>query len=180
MALMQPVPAADAIAAHSCSVNTGQQLDPDALARWLGEHGFQRCDAVEVPGDFARRGGIVDVFSNAHTDPVRIEFFGDEIESLRTFDPLTQRSEGRLNVFDIAPAHEALTRLAPTVTAKQRSGMRARGKKRERAQAMENDVAACPEGKETAGRAGPEADHYLTVLLSGVRPWMRTSRRSPD
>ncbi len=96
MALMQPVPSAEAIRARSRPVEVGQRLDPDELAAWLTEHGFQRCDAVEVPGDFARRGGIVDVFSNAHLDPVRIEFFGDEVESIRLFDAGTQRSSHTL------------------------------------------------------------------------------------
>ncbi|MCK4341304.1 MAG: transcription-repair coupling factor [Phycisphaerae bacterium] len=101
MALMQPVPSAEAIRASSYSIAVGQQLDPDSLGRWLGEHGFQRCDAVEVPGDFARRGGIVDVYSNAHTDPVRIEFFGDEVESIRLFDTGTQRSSHTLDAVQI-------------------------------------------------------------------------------
>ncbi len=92
MALMQPVPSAAAIAASSYRLRTGQQIDPDELVRWLTQHGFQRCDAVEVPGEFARRGGIVDIFSNAHTNPVRIEFFGDEISSIRVFEAGTQRS----------------------------------------------------------------------------------------
>ena len=96
MALMQPVPSAEAIRARSYSVAVGDELYPDRLARWLGDHGFQRCDAVEVPGDFARRGGIVDVFCSAHTDPVRIEFFGDEVSSIRLFDTGTQRSSHTL------------------------------------------------------------------------------------
>jgi len=101
MALMQPVPSADAIAASSLSVAAGQPLDPERLARWLGEHGFQRCDAVDVPGDFARRGGIIDLYSNAHTDPVRIEFFGDEVSSIRLFDIGTQRSSHTLEALQI-------------------------------------------------------------------------------
>jgi transcription-repair coupling factor (superfamily II helicase) len=96
MALMQPVPSAEAIVARSFSVSTGQKLDPEGLGNWLLEHGFQRCDAVEVPGDFARRGGIIDVYSNAHTDPVRIEFFGEEVASIRLFDTGTQRSSHTL------------------------------------------------------------------------------------
>jgi transcription-repair coupling factor (superfamily II helicase) len=96
MALMQPVPSREAIAASSYALGVGQNLDPDTLARWLAEHGFQRCEAVDVPGDFARRGGIIDVYSNAHTDPVRIEFFGDEVSSIRLFDLATQRSSHTL------------------------------------------------------------------------------------
>jgi transcription-repair coupling factor (superfamily II helicase) len=96
MALMQPVPSAAAIQAQSIGVQVGQAIDPEAAARWLTDHGFQRCDAVEVPGDFARRGGILDVFSNGHTDPLRIEFVGDEVASIRLFDTGTQRSSHAL------------------------------------------------------------------------------------
>jgi transcription-repair coupling factor (superfamily II helicase) len=91
-ALMQPVPSPEAIASRSLTVSAGQSLAPERLVERLGEQGFNRCDQVELPGDFARRGGIVDVYSNAHSDPIRIEFFGDEVESIRLFDAGTQRS----------------------------------------------------------------------------------------
>ncbi len=97
MALMQPVPSPEAIAARSLSVSVGQQLDPDRLTSWLIEHGFRRCDAVELPGDFARRGGIVDVYSNAQADPVRIEFADQEVASIRQFEAGTQRSSHSLD-----------------------------------------------------------------------------------
>jgi transcription-repair coupling factor (superfamily II helicase) len=121
MALMQPVPSAEAIAARSLSVNVGDTLDPDALTRWLSEHGFQHCDAVEVPGDWARRGGIVDVYSNAQTDPVRIEFFGDEVSSIRLFDSGTQRSSHALASVQI-PALTFETAAAPPPPPKRRTG----------------------------------------------------------
>ncbi|MGE0480446.1 MAG: transcription-repair coupling factor [Phycisphaerae bacterium] len=91
-ALMQPVASANAIAAASLPIEVGMPLDPDELCRWLDAHGFTRCEQVDGPGDFARRGGIVDIVSHANTDPVRIEFFGDEVESIRLFDAATQRS----------------------------------------------------------------------------------------
>lgn len=91
-ALMQPVASADAIAASSFSITVGQRLDPDALCQWLDAHGFTRCEQVDGPGDFARRGGIIDIVSHANADPVRVEFFGDEVESIRLFDAATQRS----------------------------------------------------------------------------------------
>ncbi|MFH1748344.1 MAG: transcription-repair coupling factor [Planctomycetota bacterium] len=96
MALMQAVPSAETIRSQSLNLDIGLNLDPDALAEWLTTHGFQRCDAVDIPGDFARRGGIIDIYSNAHTDPVRIEFFGDQVESIRLFDLGTQRSSHKL------------------------------------------------------------------------------------
>ena len=101
MALMQPVPSAEAIEAQSLTIETGLTLEPEALARWLSEHGFGRCDAVDVPGDFAHRGGIIDVYSNTDVDPIRIEFFGDEIESIRLFDLGTQRSSHELHSVQI-------------------------------------------------------------------------------
>ncbi len=91
-ALMQPVPSSAAIADQSVAVRVGQTIDPAALAAWLVEHGFQSCDQVELPGDFARRGGIIDVFCHAQSQPLRIELFGDQIESIRLFDAGTQRS----------------------------------------------------------------------------------------
>src|SRR5262249_1630120 len=67
-------------------------VDPDELAAWLVDHGFRRTEAVELPAEFSRRGGIVDVFSADADAPYRLEFFGDEIESIRQFSPHTQPS----------------------------------------------------------------------------------------
>ena len=91
-ALMQPVPSAAAIRDGSRTIAVGQQLDPTDLVEWLTQQGFERADQVGLPGDYARRGGIIDIYCTAHTDPVRVEFFGDEVESLRLFDVGTQRS----------------------------------------------------------------------------------------
>ncbi|MCG3128796.1 MAG: Transcription-repair-coupling factor [Phycisphaerae bacterium] len=91
-ALMQPVPTRAAIEARAKSLSVGMGLSPDELAEWLHAHGFERCDQVDVPGDYAHRGGIVDVYSYGHAQPVRVEFFGDQVESIRLFDLSTQRS----------------------------------------------------------------------------------------
>ncbi len=69
----------------------------EALTRWLVEEQYARVDQVDVVGEFARRGGIVDVFAPGQDQPVRIEFFGDEVESLRYFDLDTQRSSATLS-----------------------------------------------------------------------------------
>lgn len=95
-ALMQPAPSAEAIAARSYTIGVGLRLAPATLIAWLDEQGFQRCDQVEVPGDYAQRGGIVDIYSHAHSDPARVEFFGDAVESIRLFDAGTQRSSHTL------------------------------------------------------------------------------------
>ena len=91
-ALMQPVPSPKLIRDTSRTIAVSDTLEPEALESWLVERGFDRCDQVETPGDFARRGGIVDVFCDAYRQPVRIEFFGDEVDSIRLFDAGTQRS----------------------------------------------------------------------------------------
>lgn len=101
MALMQPVPTAGAIQARSLDLETGRRVDPDEVTAWLTAHGFQRCDAVEVPGDFARRGGIIDIFSAGQAEPVRVEYFDDVIESIRVFEAGTQRSSHALGAVRI-------------------------------------------------------------------------------
>lgn len=91
-ALMQLVPTPEALLAGSRQVRTGERLTPESFAAWLDEGGYNRCEQVEAPGEYAPRGGIVDVFAASYADPVRVEFFGDEVESLRFFEAGTQRS----------------------------------------------------------------------------------------
>ncbi|MBN1220367.1 MAG: transcription-repair coupling factor [Anaerolineae bacterium] len=83
----------------------------EVVGQWV-EMGYQPEEVVEIPGSFSRRGGILDIFPPNTAMPVRIELFGDEIDSLRSFDPVTQRSETRLKGFTVVPASEALPRCA--------------------------------------------------------------------
>src|SRR5580700_2748336 len=73
-------------------VRRGETLDTEPLLRHLNAVGYTSTDVVEMPGDYAIRGGILDVYSPEADRPLRIEFFGDEVESIRKFDPATQRS----------------------------------------------------------------------------------------
>jgi len=91
-ALVQPVPAKDEFATRGKKLAKGEVIDPSELAGWLLGAGYKRIEAVEYPGEFSRRGGIVDIFPPDATDPVRLEFFGDEVESIRTFATGSQRS----------------------------------------------------------------------------------------
>jgi len=91
-ALVQPVPSPRHLDDNTMVVKTGDQKDPEQLRRWLVERGFVPADLISLRGEFSMRGGILDVFPPAAAMPFRIEFFGDEIESIRTFDPATQKS----------------------------------------------------------------------------------------
>ncbi len=90
-ALLQPVPSRQRRAEATQRWRVGDTLDLDAISTWLQDRGFERVPAVEMPGEFSLRGGILDVFSPDASDPVRIELFGDEIDSLRTFSVETQQ-----------------------------------------------------------------------------------------
>jgi transcription-repair coupling factor (superfamily II helicase) len=94
-ALLQPVPRPETLDRVSITVRTGQCLPIENLLAWLDTRNLSRVEVVEVAGEFSARGGIVDVFAPDATDPVRIEFFGDEIASIRPFDAETQRSSDR-------------------------------------------------------------------------------------
>src|SRR4051812_6905083 len=92
--LMQSVPSLDQLNQLLWTIRTGQSLEPEKLIVWLSEHGYNRLDQVEVPGDFAVRGGIIDIYlPGEHEESgdqvgltVRVDFFGDSIESIKHFD----------------------------------------------------------------------------------------------
>ncbi len=109
-ALLQPVPNRDQLTEQRKRLRVGQAVELETLSAWLVEHGFQRMEAVEVPGEFSRRGGILDVYSPDAEAPYRLEFLGDELESIRQFAPDTQRSLGDLNAIEItAQSHGVQT-----------------------------------------------------------------------
>ena len=91
-ALMQPVPSPRHLADNTLELATGQEYSISRLRQWLAERGFRPAELVLEPGQYAMRGGIMDVFPPTAAAPYRLEFYGDELESLRTFDPGTQRS----------------------------------------------------------------------------------------
>ncbi len=91
-AVMQPVPSRELMAASSRTMKVSEAIDVEELLRWLIERGFERVPAVELPGEVSVHGGIVDVFPQDADDPLRLEFFGDELESLRRFDVESQRT----------------------------------------------------------------------------------------
>ncbi|PTQ10185.1 transcription-repair coupling factor [Sphingomonas oleivorans] len=86
----------------------GERIDRDALAELLQANGYVRTDTVADSGEYAVRGGIVDLFPAGESLALRLDFFGDEIESVRQFDPQDQRTVGRIEGFTLLPASEAL------------------------------------------------------------------------
>ena len=93
-------------------VKLGETLDEEKLVHSLQVLGYERAEPVRVPGQFSRRGGIIDVFPVGHASPIRIELFGDDIESMRTFDPGTQKSTGPVTQMSLSPSRETLYALA--------------------------------------------------------------------
>jgi transcription-repair coupling factor (superfamily II helicase) len=111
--LIAPVEAAalrlfdrDYYAGLAVPLKRGEEVDVEILTGHLASVGYTQMDLVEMPGQFTRRGGILDVYSPESDRPVRIEFFGDEIETIRTFDPETQRSLAQMDETQLAPLTE--------------------------------------------------------------------------
>ncbi|HEX3763165.1 MAG TPA: CarD family transcriptional regulator, partial [Kofleriaceae bacterium] len=105
VALSEKVPD-PALRPHAFSLRAGELLDLDEIAMQLVAAGYERIDQVEDRGQFAIRGGLLDVFPATEDRAVRVDLFGDEIESLRWFSTFTQRSLGDAEVVEIAPAAE--------------------------------------------------------------------------
>jgi len=101
MALLQPVPTPRALAEAKLSLRLGGELPPEKIISWLVDAGFERVDQVDQPNEFARRGGIIDIFPTGVGQAVRVEFFGDSVDSIRKFDLDTQRSTERIEAFDL-------------------------------------------------------------------------------
>ena len=93
-------------ASLAVTIRRGEELDVEILTAHLASVGYTQMDLVEMPGQFTRRGGILDVYSPEADRPVRIEFFGDEIDTIRKFDPETQRSQSGLDETQLLPLTE--------------------------------------------------------------------------
>lgn len=105
-AALQKVIPRSALENASFMASVGQQINLDDMVTYLAGNGYHRTDTVREAGEFAIRGSIVDIFPPGFDDPVRFDLFGDEIETLRKFDALTQRSGEALNTFVLQPVSE--------------------------------------------------------------------------
>lgn len=105
-ALTQPTLDPEDWTTHSVALRQSGEATPEELVRrWL-DMGYRTAPTVEEPGELNRRGGIIDIFPPGDDLPLRIEFFGDEIDSLRRFNPVTQRSQERVQTAIVGPPHE--------------------------------------------------------------------------
>jgi transcription-repair coupling factor (superfamily II helicase) len=98
----------EVLADVAVELKPGDQLDPAKFLKTLTNLGYEHAEPVRLPGQFSRRGGIIDVYATGRETPVRIELFGDEIESIRMFDANTQRSVGSVATLDLSPSRETL------------------------------------------------------------------------
>jgi len=105
-AALQRVPARDFVATHALSVAPGNVIGMQGVIEWLELNGYVRASTVREPGDYAVRGGILDLYPPGMDMPVRLDFFGDALETIRAFDAQTQRSEEQLRGLDLVPVAE--------------------------------------------------------------------------
>ncbi len=102
-ALFERVPTQKKLSENTMRVERGKTYSIDFFNELLLEYGFERVDFVYEPGQFSIRGGIVDIFSFSNDQPFRVEFFGDEVDSIRTFDPVSQLSIKTHTHFSVVP-----------------------------------------------------------------------------
>lgn len=106
--ILQRVPAKGLFSEVCISVSVGNELDLEKLQSFLMRNGYVRAETVMEPGEYAFRGGIIDVFPPGTPDPLRLDLFGEEVEQIRSFDPMSQRSTGKLDRFEMKPASEVM------------------------------------------------------------------------
>ncbi|MGE0155275.1 MAG: transcription-repair coupling factor, partial [Reyranellaceae bacterium] len=107
-AVLQRVPPRSVYAGAGRTLKAGDRIDLAEFIRFLADNGYGRSDTVMEPGEFAIRGGIIDVFPPGRAEPVRLDLFGDALESLRCFDPMSQRTTGALEAVTLNPVSEVL------------------------------------------------------------------------
>ncbi len=153
-ALMQRTLTPQAFAAHTLTLEIGVRHTPQTLVKTLLGMGYEPVTMVLESGTFSRRGGIVDVYPIDAPQPLRVEFFGDVVDTIRAFDPSTQRSQARLTQARFTPARELL----PTQYAQIAAALAALPQE-ERVLGLAQDLEAFVEGA-----PHPFAEHYAPFL----------------
>ena len=107
-AFVQKLPPPESIRASHMVLKASARVDRDGLLQHLERNGYQRVGTVVEPGDYAVRGGLIDLFPTGSSAPVRLDFFGQTLESIRRFDPASQRTTDRLKTIELGPVSEVL------------------------------------------------------------------------
>lgn len=107
-AILQKIPGPESLRQRIWSAAAGNAVDMDTVVTWLESNGFIRTPTVRESGEYAVRGGILDLFAPGRPEPIRLDFFGDTLESIRTFDAETQRTTGQVPRLDLMAAGEAI------------------------------------------------------------------------
>ncbi|MEJ0062912.1 MAG: transcription-repair coupling factor [Alphaproteobacteria bacterium] len=153
-AIAQKIPLPETYRDAGLAMRPGGRLAMEALLGFLAGHGYRRAETVREAGEFAVRGGIVDLFPPGIDHAVRVDFFGDEIETIRSFDPLTQMTVGQLPALDLRPMAEIP------------GGEAAKEKFRSQYRALFGAVQGADPLYEavTEGRAFPGMEHWLPLF----------------
>lgn len=106
--LTQRLPPADLLGGSRFTAKAGESISQEDVLKFLQTNGYARVGNAMEPGDFAIRGGVVDVFAPGTNEPVRLDFFGDTLDGIRSFDPVTQRSTTTLSEVNLTPPSEIL------------------------------------------------------------------------
>ena len=144
----------------SYKLTPGDEISPEALSEKLTSLGFKNVELVDGAGQFSRRGGIIDVWHKSESHPVRIEFFGDEVDRMVYFDPITQRSGESCELLELIPATEVIidtdtgVRLKKTVEAQKK-----KAKTAEASQKLSEELALLSAGSQADFR-----DKYISVI----------------
>jgi transcription-repair coupling factor (superfamily II helicase) len=170
------------VLATSFDLRPGVEIDPLALAEILVEGGYERQDPVDQHGEFSVRGGILDVYPAGENSPVRVEFIGDTVESIRRFDPGTQRSIETLDQFQIIPVRETSGTPTATIFDYLRASRHMRvvvsepEDVRARVEKWWEQVAASYEQREQRGAAPPAgAPHEILLRWNDLEPLLSSA-----
>ena len=149
-ALMQRMGRPDPFRQACFTLRPGDRIGLENLVSRLSRMGYERVGMVEGKGQFALRGAILDLYPPAGTEAVRVEFFDDEVDSLRTFDCISQRSVDRLDEIAVTPAGEALLMQeeSPAAAARMRAAIRTAGETAPEARTLMEDLPPLPEDEE--------------------------------
>jgi transcription-repair coupling factor (superfamily II helicase) len=157
-AVTQRVPKREVVAMQSLSAAPGHALDLRSIADWLERNGYLRTATVRDTAEYAVRGGIVDLFPPGMDRPIRLDFFGDTLESIRAFDPETQRTSAQLRALDLVPAREF--QMVTETMARFRQGYLAAFGAQTRGDMLYEAV--------SEGRRHPGMEHWLPLFHDGL------------